>query len=267
MNAKTISCTTLLFSMLFVSGCIKDDISGDKEPGSLAGKVKSIKARIYTTAGELDWWSTENFSFDDKGRPATYVYREYDNGDIIDSVQFTYLQDKAIKASFDEYGNKTEDQMFFNARGLVDSTFSSDEESYAYTYNSKGLKTQERSYRSNELFWTTDISYDANDNPVHYKNVPADVNSSISPSYTRCEFYDIVTNPLLVEANNSFNDDFLDTRHLTKKKSFDTDPSFSSIHEVYSYTYTFDSQNRVATIKELDTHWPDQYIIYTYTYY
>ena len=265
MNPRTICfATLLLFSLLFEYSCTKDDIPGENQkPVSLTGKIKSIRNQRYDSTGAI-YWSTEYFTYDDSGRLSEYFHGDYDTSTILTWSKSEYLPGQTITVIFDYYGRRLEYYEFYHEAGVVDSTADDIGNLQAYTHNSKKLITQIRTYDENKLFSTFDISYDVNDNPVFLKSTFTD--GAITPVYTKNEFYD-TPNPLFGQEYYEFYDQPLSTKHLLKKSFSSLDPSYFSSAFFTSYTYTFDTQNRVATMKETKTFTPNNYLIYTYTYY
>jgi len=231
-----------LSSIIIFSSCQKD-----KQPDANTNlnKVKTYTENI-TSPGGGTIAATFNVGYDGNNRITSLTQTNASGIKFL----FTYTSDTKYSMDLYESGSiSVHEDFFLNSNSLPDSTFqynnTQDSTTEKYLYNSNGqlVTLKEYVYSKNygsEIDNITSYTYDSNGNVVN----TTDTNNQIETF----EYYpDLVytvplTNPALNQGINS-------TKKMNLVKTH-TVTSNGSLVGTDTYTYTFDSNNRISTITQ-----------------
>lgn len=238
---------------------VEQNNNTDPATNATADRVKTYReTRTSPTLGNWDILST--LSYDSKGRLISMI------SDQTPQFKMIYSYPANNKVAMEMMRGQDlliHEDFYLNSNSLIDSTFQyndtqdSTTEKYIYSPNGQISRIREYSYSRLSppvLQETTVFTYDANGNCIkQYKQSSGET--------TNFEYYNnlVYKLPNITPPINPFNNKKLP---LTKKKIFDLGGGSNITSDL---TYTFDSKDRISTIKE--SYSEGTVVTMTFTYF
>ena len=249
---KSICPFAVISCIILFSSCQKD-VSGD--PLTVTDKVKTYTEDI--TSGSIgNSVTTYNLSYDASNR-ITSIISAYDPGN-----KFLFTYNSATTYSMDIYGSNVRvihEDFFLNSTSLPDSTFQYNKtgdtstEKYVYNLKNQAIKMYEYDYSKitgSDLWNTISYTYDADGNLL--KAEDTDTNIDTYEYYPDLVYVLPVTTPYAQPKKNN-----LLKKHILKSNGFLVGSA--------TYTYSFDSKNRINTEKAAISD--GSIVLKTFTYF
>jgi len=244
--------------IIFISSCQKE-IGTDQRTsvGSTnKAKIKSYNEKV--TSSSINSDLTFNIGYDSKDRIISLISTS-NPGD-----KFLYNYPSASKFTMELYNSgvlSIHEDVFLNTNLYRDSSFqfndTQDTTTEKYIYNASNQLVKEKEYVYSKLTGsildnTINYTYDANGDVI--KSVGTDTNVYTYEYYSNLIYFMPILRPLNPGEDRK--------RRLMKKMTYT-----SNGYSVYSvdFSYTFDSKDRVETIKEVYDH--GAIALLTFTYY
>jgi len=247
----------VLSSAIFLFSCKKSD---NTDQTSNPDKVKTYSESVTSSDGS-EFYATYNLTYDANNRitglvPVTTL-----------GTKFLFAYTANNKFSLDIYNTgvlSIHEDVMLNSNSLFDSTFQYNDtndtttEKYFYNSNNQLITLNEYDYSKNygsDISNITSYSYDGNGNIV--KTTDTDNQVETFDYYTDLVYAMPFTNPYLTQGLKA-------SKKMNLLKTHTVTSNGSLVGSV-TYTYTFDSDNRISTITQTSD---DGTIgVQTYTYF
>jgi len=252
MYKLTTKLTAFIVCSVFITSCQKD--SGGDLPAT-TDKVKTYTEDV-TSSYTGHTVTTYNLSYDGSNRITALL----DAADPGNKITYAYNSDNTIASDIYSAGALLIHEEFYMVNNRLDSTFqyhtAGDTTTEKYLYNSAGDWTKSYEYdyskvTGSDLFNTITYTYDGNGNQL--KAEGTDTNVETYEYYADQVYIHPLIGPSLIPVVK---------HNLIKTQTITSNGSHVG---TLTYTYTFDSNNRMSTEKAVADN--GSVIIKTYTYY